>query len=97
MEKIFSAKKEMKNIGGFTKKSKIMVSLNKIFKIKRWCESVGGFERIFLTFMLPSILFYFGLESIVLFIVYVLTIFNIFFYISRIKNLLLEYRNALQD
>ena len=78
----------------FQSGNKVMINLNKIFKIKRWCENFGGFERIFLTFMLPSILFYFGFELIVLVIVYALTIFNMFFYISRIKNLLLEYKNA---
>lgn len=92
METIFSAKKEMKNLG-FVERSGIMVRLNKIFKIKRWSESIGGFERIFLTFMVPTLLFYFGFELITLILVYALTLFNIFFYISRTKNLLLEYRN----
>lgn len=92
METIFSAKKEMKNLG-FVEKLGIMVSLNKILKIKRWSESIGGFERVFLTFMIPAILFYFGFELITLVVAYALTLFNIFFYISRTKNLLLEYRN----
>ena len=90
METIFSAKKEIKYLG-FGKNNKIMVNLNKILKIKRWCENFGGFERIFLTVMVPSILFYFGFELIVLVVVYVLTFLNLLFYISRIKNLLLEY------
>ena len=75
----------------------IMVNLNKILKIKRWCENFGGFERIFLTVMLPSILFYLNFEFIVLIMVYVLAVFNLFFYISRIKKLLLEYRDASKD
>ena len=74
-----------------------MVNLNKILKIKRWCENFGGFERIFLTVMLPSILFYLNFEFIVLIMVYVLAVFNLFFYISRIKKLLLEYRDASKD
>ncbi|MFH1310936.1 MAG: CDP-alcohol phosphatidyltransferase family protein, partial [Nanoarchaeota archaeon] len=45
VETIFSAKKEMKNLG-FVERSTIMARINKILKIKRWCESVGGFERI---------------------------------------------------
>ena len=94
METIFSAKKEIKNLG-IAEKSTIMTNINKIFKIKRWSESLGGFERIFLMFMIPAVLFYFGFELITLVMVYALTLFNIFFYISRTKNLLLEYSNAL--
>ena len=93
METIFSAKKEIKNLG-IAEKSTIMTNINKIFKIKRWSESLGGFERIFLMFMIPAVLFYFGFELITLVMVYALTLFNIFFYISRTKNYLLEYRNV---
>lgn len=96
METIFSAKKETKNLG-ISEKSGIMVRLNKILKIKRWSESIGGFERIFLTFMIPAILFYLGFEPITLVVAYALTLFNIFFYISRTKNLLLEYSSKIQN
>ncbi|MEK6841890.1 MAG: CDP-alcohol phosphatidyltransferase family protein [Nanoarchaeota archaeon] len=75
--------------------NKVMVSLNKIFKIKRWCENFGGFERIFLAFMLPAILFYFGFELIVFVMVYALTIFNIYFYLSRTRNLIRDYEGVL--
>ena len=91
METIFSAKKEVRHLG--FEKNKITAYINKILKLKRWSESLGGFERIFLTFMIPAILFYFGFELITLVVVYALTLFNIFFYISRTRNLLLEYRN----
>lgn len=92
METIFSAKKEVRHLG-LAEKSTIMTNLNKILKLKRWSESIGGFERIFLAFVIPAILFYFGFDLITLVIVYALTLFNIFFYISRTRNLLLEYRN----
>ncbi|MEK6840363.1 MAG: CDP-alcohol phosphatidyltransferase family protein [Nanoarchaeota archaeon] len=92
METIFSAKNEMKNLG-FVEKSGLMTNLNKVLKIKRWSESIGGFERIFLTFIVPAVLFYLGFGLITLVIAYALALFNIFFYISRTKNLLLEYQN----
>jgi hypothetical protein len=71
-----------------------MVNLNKVLKIKRWCENFGGFERIFLMVMVPSVLFYLGFERITLVIVYLITILNLFFYASRIKNLLLAYHTS---
>jgi phosphatidylglycerophosphate synthase len=90
METIFSAKKEIKYLG-LEANNIVMVNLNKILKIKRWCENFGGFERIFLMVIVPSILFYFGFELTTLVIVYTITIVNLLFYASRIKNLLLAY------
>ncbi len=90
METIFSAKKEIKYLA-LEANNIVMIKLNKILKIKRWCENFGGFERIFLMMMVPSILFYFDLELITLMIVHAITAINFFFYISRIKNLLLAY------
>ncbi len=90
METIFSAKKEIKYLA-LEANNIVMVNLNKILKIKRWCENFGGFERIFLMVMVPSVLLYLNFTLTTLVIVYAVTIVNLLFYTSRIKNLLLEY------
>jgi len=62
--------------------------INDKIKIKRWRVGIGGYERAFLTIILPCLLIYFGILNYAILLEALLAIFFILFFSIRIKNLL---------
>ena len=65
--------------------------LNKYLKIKRWNPGITAPERYFLTIIIPSLLIFFKLEVIAIYLlISFVLVFGIYF-CRRVKNLFKDY------
>lgn len=92
---MFSGLKELDTIG-ISKVNSLFVKLNKYLKVKRWCEHTGAYERNIITFILPCLLIFFGLDFIAVVLGYAFVVLFSYFYISRTQNLIRDYENVLK-
>ena len=92
---VFSGVQELDTIG-IAKINSLFVKLNKYLKIKRWCEHTGAYERNIITFILPCLLIFFGLDFIAVILGYTFVVLFSYFYISRTQNLIKDYGNVLK-
>lgn len=77
---------------GLTKFTSFFTKLNKKYlKINKWNPGINAPERYFLTIIIPSLLVFFRLETIVIYLLGVLVIAFIFFFIKRIKSLFRDF------
>lgn len=91
---IFSGFEEQDKLG-ISKINSVYAWLNKYIKEKRWCESTGAYERNIITFILPCLLVYFGLDIVAVILGYLFIILFSYFYLFRIKNLIMDYKKEL--
>ena len=91
---IFSGLKELDTLG-IAMVNSWFVKINKHLKVKRWGEITGSYERNLITFIIPCLLVYFRLDLIAIILGYIFVVLFSFFYLSRTKNLILEYKKEL--
>jgi phosphatidylserine synthase len=91
---IFSGVQELDTMG-ISMINSWFVKLNKHLKIKRWCEHTGAYERNLITFIIPCVLVFFSLDIIAIIMGYVFVVLFSYFYLSRTKNLILDYKKEL--
>lgn len=89
MQKIFGG--DDLNKMGMVKFTSFFEKLNKYLKIEGWNPRINAPERYFLTIMVPSLLIFFKLETIAIYLLGVLTFAFMVFFIIRTKNLLKDY------
>ena len=66
----------------------ILEKINSVLKIKRWNIGIGGYERTFITIILPLVLIFAGQYTIAITIEIILIVFFTLFFIIRTRNLL---------
>lgn len=71
--------------------------INGVLKIKRWHVGIGGYERAFITIILPSILIFIGQDKGVLVLELFLISFFVLFFVIRIINLLERTFKEMQE
>jgi len=89
-EKLFSGKKAM-NYMGINGIIFILNKINKILKVKRWGVTPGGYERAFITIIVPSLLLFFNFEVLAGYLGYLIIILYVIFFLIRINDLLKDY------
>lgn len=94
-EDLFSAKKETKMLG-LDLARKVAFKLRRFIKIKRYGGNLGGVERMVIMVMLPSLLFYFKLGLISLYMTYIFIILFSIQYVSRTISLIRDYERGLK-
>jgi len=94
LDYMFSGVKELDSLG-IVMVNSLFVKINKYLKVKRWCESTGSYERNLITFIIPCLLVYFRLDIIAVILGYIFIVLFSFFYLSRTKNLILDYKKEL--
>lgn len=92
---MFSGVKELDTMG-IAKVNSLFVRLNKYLKVKRWCEHTGAYERNIITFIIPCLLVYFGMDIIAVILGYIFVVLFSYFYISRTQNLIRDYGDILK-
>lgn len=93
---LFSGLKELDTMG-VAKVNSLFVRLNKYLKVKRWCEHTGAYERNIITFIIPCLLVYFKLDIVAVILSYIFVVLFSYFYLSRTKNLILDYEKELNN
>lgn len=91
---LFSGLKELDTMG-IAALNSLFVKLNRHLKIKRWCEHTGAYERNIVTFIIPCLLVYFGFDLAAVVLGYIFVVLFSYFYLSRTKNLILDYEKEL--
>ncbi len=91
---LFSGLKELDTMG-IAALNSLFVKLNKHLKIRRWCEHTGAYERNIITFIIPCLLVFFKMDIIAIVMGYVFIVLFSYFYLSRTRNLILDYGKEL--
>ena len=91
---LFSGLKELDTLG-VAKVNSFFVKLNKYLKVKRWCQHTGAYERNIITFIIPCLLVLFKFDVIAIVVSSIFLVLFSYFYLSRTKNLIFDYKKEL--